>query len=498
MSDFVLAVISFLVVLGPLIIIHEIGHFVACRMVGITVLEFGIGIPPRALKLFERNGTEFTLNWLPLGGFVRPLGEDFVRPLGPEATEADRKRYAQYQAELAAIGRKQGGKTKSVMEANPLQRLFFLVAGSAMNFLAAPVLLFLAATAGLPAPAPVVVSNAPGSPAAIAGLEVRDWVIAVNNQPVSTSEEARAAIDAAQPNPVTLTVRRARREVLVTIPPLGADDPAFLRQGLLVNSVLGGAPADGVLRTGDVITRVDSRYFGNSDSFIDYVRARPNQPINFAVVRDGEVKEFVISPRLASVDKLDAAGNKLRDAAGNPVKIDVGQIGINLNTEIVSYSPSYGMGIVNVSNVRFVPLTAGEAVPFALQQSGDILVRLVNFPVQLVRGQLSAEEARPVSFVGISQIGGEALGITLESGNPFVLLNFAALISLALGFTNLLPIPGLDGGRILFVLVEIVRGKPMSPEREGMIHLAGLLLILGLAVLLVVNDLANPLSGVLR
>jgi RIP metalloprotease RseP len=95
--DFLLAVLSFVIVLTPLILIHEWGHFIACRLTGVTVLEFGLGFPPRAAKLFERNGTEFTLNWLPLGGFVRPLGEDFVRPVGEEATERERQAYRRYQ-----------------------------------------------------------------------------------------------------------------------------------------------------------------------------------------------------------------------------------------------------------------------------------------------------------------------------------------------------------------------------------------------------------------
>src|SRR5262245_66460741 len=100
MGDFLMTVISFLIVLGPLVLIHEFGHFIAARMVGITVLEFGIGFPPRAKKLFEQGGTIFTLNWLPIGGFVRPLGEDFVKPVGANATEEQRAAFEKQQAEV--------------------------------------------------------------------------------------------------------------------------------------------------------------------------------------------------------------------------------------------------------------------------------------------------------------------------------------------------------------------------------------------------------------
>ncbi len=92
MSELALAIIAFVIVIGPLILIHELGHFIAARLIGVTVLEFGIGFPPRAIKLFEQGGTEFTLNWLPIGGFVRPLGEDFVRPVGDAVTDEDSRR----------------------------------------------------------------------------------------------------------------------------------------------------------------------------------------------------------------------------------------------------------------------------------------------------------------------------------------------------------------------------------------------------------------------
>ena len=113
MSDFVLAVIAFVIVIGPLIFIHELGHFLAARLVGVTVLEFGIGFPPRAIKLFEQGGTEFTLNWLPIGGFVRPLGEDFVRPVGEAATDAER----------AVVERRQGERQAVEAGATPARQL---------------------------------------------------------------------------------------------------------------------------------------------------------------------------------------------------------------------------------------------------------------------------------------------------------------------------------------------------------------------------------------
>src|SRR4051812_35146208 len=186
MGDFLRTVVSFLIVLGPLVLIHELGHFIAARLVGITVLEFGFGFPPRALTLFEQGGTKFTLNWLPIGGFVRPLGEDFVKPVGEDATEQERKAFDQYQAELEAVGKKRV-KTKSVMEATPLQRIFFMIAGAGMNFIGAFLLLVIAAMLGRPvvqSATVTVVTTAQYSPAAGAGLLPGDVITQANGQPV--------------------------------------------------------------------------------------------------------------------------------------------------------------------------------------------------------------------------------------------------------------------------------------------------------------------------
>jgi regulator of sigma E protease len=123
---------------------------------------------------------------------------------------------------------------------------------------------------------------------------------------------------------------------------------------------------------------------------------------------------------------------------------------------------------------------------------------IIRVPSELLRGTLSMEAARPVSIVGISQMGGELLQDSIEQGQPVVILNYIALISVALGLTNLLPIPALDGGRILFVLIEIVRGRPIAPEREGLVHLVGLLLLLSVTVVFILNDLFNPITELIR
>ena len=137
---------------------------------------------------------------------------------------------------------------------------------------------------------------------------------------------------------------------------------------------------------------------------------------------------------------------------------------------------------------------APDPAAVAERRRGDRAARarlgLGDFLESVQRG--GQEEARPISIVGISQVGGQFLQQSIEEKQPVVILNFMAVISIALGFTNLLPIPALDGGRILFVLIEIVRGRPIAPEREGMVHLVGMVVLLSIGLIIMLYDLFNP------
>ncbi len=168
-NDALSAIVAFVLVLIPAVLIHELGHFLVAKSVGITILEFGIGMPPRALKLFTLGGTDYTLNWLPLGGFVRPLGEDMVRQMGDEATDEDR-----VEAERRGIK-----KVTAVNEASPLARIFFFAGGALANFILAFALFTIIALIGLPQPVGGIVSVgyvAPNSVLAQAGVQSQDVI----------------------------------------------------------------------------------------------------------------------------------------------------------------------------------------------------------------------------------------------------------------------------------------------------------------------------------
>ena len=347
-----LAILAFFVVIGPLILFHELGHFVAARLSGIRVEEFGFGYPPRMLTLFERKGTKFTLNWLPLGGFVRPAGED-----DPGVADG-----------LAAASKK--------------ARLTVLAAGSAANLLIAFLLLMAMFMIGAPEelPGAVVTVVEPGSPAEAAGLEPGDVIVAVDDIPVEHYTDLTGYIFKHVGQPLALTIRRNEANVMLTLTP------------------------------------------------------RTEWPEN-----------------------------------QGPTGIQVQPI-----FEVREYGP-----------IR----AAGRSV----EEIGALLKAFVELPVRVLRNQVPARYLRPVSVIGISQLGGEAMEASLSEQAAWPVIQLTAFISLALAITNLLPIPALDGGRILFVLIEAVRGRRVNPERETLIHFLGFALLIAAMLVFMYLDIVKPL-----
>ncbi len=346
------AIGGFFIVLTPIILVHELGHFWAARLSNIRVEEFGFGLPPRALKIAERKGTIFSLNWIPLGGFVRPAGEDDPSVPGGLAGASKRARF------------------------------FVLVSGAGANFIMALVVFWITFMIGTPAVAIAAVN--PGTPAAAAGLQTGDVVLAVEGEPaVNTSVIAAPMYDNGG-RPVAMLIKRDGQKILLTVVP-----------------------------------RQEGEYDASSEG-----------PL----------------------------GVQLSAAAGERIQRN--------------------------------PLAAAAASGEAIWNYVTLFFRV---PVMLASGEMSAQDARPLSIVGISQISGQAVEATATRRDLFPLLTMTAFINVALGLTNLLPIPALDGGRIMFVLLEAVRGRRIEPEREGMVHIVGMLVLLGLMVLLIVNDIVNPI-----
>jgi len=361
----------FIVLLGPLMLIHELGHFVVAKKAGIRVEEFGLGLPPRAAHLFKLGETEYTLNWLPIGAFVRMTGEE--NPEDPRSFAAQPKRW----------------------------RLATLAAGPLMNFLGGFVILTLAYLFFATQPTEFryrINQVMAGSPAEQIGLQPGDAILAVN----------------------------------------GADMIQKLE------------PASGVQPDVGALRRQVRQFIG--------------QPIEIVVLRAGEPEQIVrLSGRLPPDANAEAP------------------LGVSL--------------IIEVTKSERVAYTLPEALLAAGLEVGGAIAALVQLPVRLVNQTLALEQLRPISVVGITNIGVELIDSSVtESQGLMPFLRFAAVVSIAVALTNLLPLPALDGGRILFILIEALRGRRVDPRREQWVHAVGFAFLLALSVVVIIMDIVNPVS----
>jgi len=463
-------IFAFIVVLIPLIIIHEFGHLIACKSVGISVLEFGLGFPPRVMKLFRWGETDFTLNLLPLGGFVLPYGEDFFKPEGDDAME-ERKGKLETEREAESL------QLTSVHSAKPWQKIWFLSAGALANFVTAWIIFMLVPMIGLPVQASDVMIDEvlPETEAASKALREGDIVTALNGDPFFNSadleEQLVAFIEANPDTPVIFSIDRpitGQSFDTELLPNLDVDVP---EERVRILEVQPDTPAETAgLQSQDVILAVGEEPIDTLEEMQDLTAANSGTEIILTIERGEDILEVPVTPELLNDE-------------------DRARIGIQIS---ILYVAPFGFRVTdeNVSWATEDPYSIPDALQYGTEQFIETMELIVNFPAELISGAISVEEARPVSPVGVSQLGAQVI-----EERPFQdVLIFIAVISIALGVSNLLPIPALDGGRILFVIVEIIRGKPMSPEREGLVHLAGFVLMFMLLIVLVINDLRDPLQ----
>jgi regulator of sigma E protease len=428
-------------ILAVLILVHEIGHFAAARLIGVKVEEFGIGIPPR-IKGWRRNGVLWSLNWIPFGGFVKVLGED-GKNAAPESINAK----------------------------SPAQRAFFLVAGSAMNFLLAVVLMILVVgLQGVSHSNVYIASVVPGSPAAAAGWTAGDRIVEVAGVPVESSADVGERAREFGGNPMSVVVERNGELVETSVTPrvnppagegptgVGITDSTI--SDARVDSVSAGSPAsEAGLQPGDLIVAVGSQQISDPYALQFALTSASGSTVPVDVVRGGE--QVTVS---FAIPDLEAEGDLLA------------QLGLGL-----AIKPRFD----RVPLGSIIPVGVGQA----WEQSGQMLSGIRD----LVTGRAPLDQiAGPL---GMGQITSE-----IVSASPLplwvTLAQLAILLSLNLAVLNLLPLPALDGGRLLFVAVEVLRGgKKLAPEREGIVHVAGLILLLGVMVIVLVLDALRIYEG---
>ena len=232
-------------------------------------------------------------------------------------------------------------------------------------------------------------------------------------------------------------------------------------ENAVVNSVAPGSPAEEVnLQAGDLILRADDAEILTITDLQEHTQAHLGQTIVLTIERDGQMLEIAVIPRIDTPPGEGPIG-----------------IGLSPRTTIQSF-PWY------------------EAIWSGLKQTVTLVGLIFTVPVQIIKGLIPADLARPVGPVGVGQLVGDAVQYSLDSGWWYPAMQIMGTLSVAVAVTNLLPLPGLDGGRILFVLVEGIRGRRVDPAKEGLVHLIGLALLVALMLFITWQDLVNPVPGI--
>lgn len=491
-NDILLAIAAFVIVLFPAIIIHELGHFFAARLVGINVLEFGIGFPPRIGRLFTWRETDFTINLLPIGGFVRPLGEDMIGPASEDKVKRDRADLEQRRSaatlgelerELLRLRGIADHEMMTVNEAPALGRIFFMAAGALANCATAILLFIVAALIGLSMPVgglSQIAAIPAGSVFDGTAAQVGDAIERIDGERFSDFSAFHDILAAYSGEQITFSLLRQETEetYVVTVTP----DFATRAGAVQVLGVLEGSPAASAgMLPGDLVTRISDVSIPSSGDpahkLKDAAREWEGQPLPLTIYREhddggAEILRLVVTPR---ADPPEGEG----------------RLGIAIRSQ---FGLGEGTRFANAGYIReAVPQSIPDAIAYGLRTTGETFSVIASIPGRIIDGSLSGKDARPISIIGISKIGGEFLQRSLNEG-PSLMLHFVALISIFLGISNLLPIPALDGGRIVFVLIEMLRGRPVNPRIEARVHQIGIVLLLILGSLVMLYDLINPPS----
>jgi len=443
-------IVGTLVALGVLVTFHEFGHFWVARRCGVKVLRFSVGFGIPLLRWHDRRGTEFVIAAIPLGGYVKMLDER--------------------EGEVPADQLDQSFNRKTVR-----QRIAIVAAGPIANFLLAMVFFWFLAMLGSEQIRPVIGAVEADSMAAKAGLVAGQEIVSIDGEPTTGwgAVNLQLVRRLGESGTVKVVVREqdssaeTPRELALDHWLKGADEPDPIKSlGIrpwrpALPPVLaeldpkGPAQAAG-LKTGDRLLALDGQALGDWQQVVDLVRVRPDTKIVLKVERDGAQIDVPVT--LAVRGEAKAAGGYLGAGVKSP-----------------EWPPSM------MREVSFGPLAAiGEGA----KRTWTMSVLTLESLKKMLFGELSVKNlSGPITIAKVA-------GASAQSGVADF-LNFLAYLSISLGVLNLLPIPVLDGGHLLFYLVEWVRGRPLSDRVQGWGIQIGISLVVGVMLLALVNDLGR-------
>jgi regulator of sigma E protease len=434
---------AFVFVLGVLIFVHELGHFLMARRIGVRVITFSLGFGPKLIG-FRRGDTEYCISAVPLGGYVKMAGET------PEDART--------------------GASDEFLSKTKWQRFQVLVMGPVMNLVLAVVVmalvLYQGAQVALFEERPTVVASfKQESTAREAGIQIDDRIVAVDGEPTVTWQKLEIAILGKANRQVTVTVDRGGKTIDIPVHVAGkgrfdvGDIGIFPVIRPVVRDLERGSPAqEAGIQPGDIIVGAEGqRNIGymkeapdhrldSEPRLVEIIRSHPNTPITLEILRNGETKTISVTPR-----PIDGAA----------------KIGAHLSPESKTVSP----GLVEAFKLSFDQ--NWEWATLIIKTLGGLLTRHTS--VKQLMG--------PVAIADLS-------GTAAEQG-WLPLFSLMAMISLNLGLLNLMPIPVLDGGHIAILALEGVSRRDFSMKVKEKMLLAGFVLLLMLMVTVIYNDLTR-------
>jgi regulator of sigma E protease len=447
---------AFAAALGSLIIFHELGHYVIARACGVKVLRFSVGFGKTlAARRFGRDRTEWVLAAFPLGGYVKMLDER-EGPVVPEELHRAFNRQAVW------------------------RRFAIVIAGPAANFLLAILLYWALFLHGVQGVKPVLGPVPAETAAAHAGLKQGETITAVAGEPVATWQDVRWKVLKlmGEAPVVTLEVKNEREHIAfrkLSLSAIGAPDDLegdlLGKLGLsryrppiapIVGQVVPDSPAgrNGV-RVKDRVLAIEGDAIVEWDHVVEWVRRHPGEPLEFSIEREGKHLTLRLVPEVA-----EEQGRK------------IGRLGI-----VPEIDPRAMEKLV--TEVRYPP---GEALMRAIAKTWDMSIFTLRMLGKMIVGEVSWKNlSGPIT---IADYAGQTAQIGWSA-----YLSFLALISISLGVLNLLPIPVLDGGHLMYYTIEILKGSPVSERAMEVGQRIGILLLFTLMVFALYNDLTRVLSG---
>jgi regulator of sigma E protease len=448
MIDIAWKVGAFLVVLGVLVVFHELGHYLVARLCGVKVLRFSVGFG-RVIwsRRVGADRTEWAVSAVPLGGYVK-MADEREDDLAPEDVPR-------------AFNRQGVGKRIAIVAAGPIANLLLAVVLFAGTFVV-----------GVPGQRAILAPPQPGTAAAAAGFAEGDRVVAVDGDPVASLQDLRWRVVKSQGrSSIDVEVERADGSRSMRMLPVSGLSTADweanplsalgLRADLgapVVDQVSPGKPAEAAgMRAGDRIVAVDGRPARSPSDVANATNAKPGVPIVFRVARGGGESDVTVVPEASE------QGGRRVGLAGLRLKVDP-------------------------ESVQRIAITVRSGPLDALGQGARKTWELSTFTLRML-GRMVTGDASLKNLSGPITLADFA-GQSAQAG-ALVFVGYLALISISLGVLNLLPIPLLDGGHLLYYLVEIILGRPVSDRAFEVGQRIGMALLAVLMTLALVNDVSR-------